>query len=76
MLTGDKYADFRIVFQLCYENKTIVEDILFLLDNVGINNYASELGTRLKCSFKDYLITLFVYMIIMKKEQKISVHIK
>lgn len=46
MLTGDKYADFRIVFQLCYENKTIVEDILFLLDNVGINNYASELGTR------------------------------
>ena len=59
-ITGDKHADFREVFNFCFDKKTSLDDILIVLGDVGINYYSNEKDNELKNNLKEhYPITFF-----------------
>lgn len=58
-ITGDKHADFKEVYDFCYSNNTILDDILIVLGDAGINYYANDNDKVLKNSLLQYPITLF-----------------
>ena len=58
-ITGDKHADFREVFDFCYDNETTLDDILIVLGDAGINYCANEKDYILKNSLLQYPITFF-----------------
>ena len=47
-INGDKHADFNDVFNFCYENNTIIDDILIVLGDAGINYFTNERGEEMK----------------------------
>ena len=59
-ITGDKHTDFKEVLYFCYVNKTILDDILIVLGDTGINYHANEKDNELKRNLKEYYpITFF-----------------
>ena len=59
-ITGDKHADFREVFNFCFDKKTSLDDILIVLGDAGINYYSNEKDNELKNNLKGhYPITFF-----------------
>lgn len=58
-ITGDKHANFRSVFNFCYEKKTKLDDILIILGDSGINYHANERDYILKDELLECPITFF-----------------
>ena len=58
-ITGDKHANFREVFNYCYNNKTTLEDVLIVLGDSGINYYKNGKDYVLKNILLQCPITFF-----------------
>ncbi len=59
-ITGDKHADFSLIFEFCKNYKTTKDDIMIILGDSGINYYNNQYDYILKDKLKSVPLTFFI----------------
>ena len=57
-VTGDAHGQFKKIKQLCYEQKTTLDDYVIILGDIGLNYHCNELDIPNKKHLSKLPITL------------------